>query len=485
MKKEIKQPTLSAELFVIPLEKHRYLVYAPLRKAAFVCNAPVVNLIADLKEGIYNVAADPDNSTVEFLRRLEIVDAGEETPPVGDCEGTPEPTAVSLFLTTACNLRCTYCYASAGDTFRETMPLDVAKRGIDFVIRNAVKHEVGQIEINYHGGGEPTVNWRTLTGSLNYARRKAEACGLTVVASSATNGMLNDRQIDWIIANLQGLSLSFDGLPEAQDKHRVRLSGRGSSEKVIHTIRRLDEAGFNYGIRMTATADLIPSMADSVDYLFSNFSAASVQIEPAFLIGRYANKLPTETEAFLTAFRESQRRAKKYGHEITYSGARIGILTSHFCALSQDMFALLPDGAVSSCFEAFSRSNPYSHIFLYGEADGKDGYRFDMERLAFLRRQSVQHREHCSGCFAKWTCAGDCFHKAVVVSGSKEFNGTGRCHINRELTKDLILARIADAGGLCWHELPDRLREEAARQMDVNTDLNITENGNYSYQKLI
>jgi uncharacterized protein len=436
------------------------LIYAPLRRAAFVGNARIVNFLADLKAGSFDVTADADGAMTDLLSRLEILNAGAETEPVVALSGVPEPTAVTLFLTTACNLRCTYCYASAGDTVRESMPLAVAKRGIDFVISNAVSQRPENIEINYHGGGEPTINWRILTGSLDYARKKAEAKGLKVVASTATNGMLSDKQIDWITANLHGVSLSFDGLPEAQDKHRVRPSGKGSSAKVIHTLHRLDEAGFNYGIRMTATADLIPFMADSVDFIYSNFHTSAIQIEPAFQIGRYADQLPTETEAFLEAYREAQRRAKKYGKEITYSGARIGILTSHFCSVSQDSFALLPDGTVSSCFEACSHSNPYGHIFFYGQKadDRTEGYRFDMERLNFLRHQSVQYRAHCQECFAKWTCAGDCYHKAVVVTGEKEFTGTGRCHINRELTKDLILARIEEAGGVCWHELPDHLK---------------------------
>ncbi|MDR1723110.1 MAG: SPASM domain-containing protein [Tannerella sp.] len=130
--------------------------------------------------------------------------------------------------------------------------------------------------------------------------------------------------------------------------------------------------------------------------------------------------------------------------------------------MSQDSFALLPDGTVSSCFEACTKDSPFGHIFFYGQHDGKGGYRYDADRLNLLRRQAVQYRDHCSECFAKWTCAGDCFHKTLVLNGgSTEFHGSGRCHINRELTKDQILEKIREAGGLCWHELPDHLREEA------------------------
>jgi hypothetical protein len=38
------------------------------------------------------------------------------------------------------------------------------------------------------------------------------------------------------------------------------------------------------------------------------------------------------------------------------------------------------------------------------------------------------------------------------VSEDGEFVGSDRCHITRELTKDQILERIANAGGLFWHE---------------------------------
>ena len=149
-------PAVSAELFAIPLAENRYIVYAPLRRAAFAANGQVVNFLADLKAGRFEQSVDPDGSLTEFLRRLEILDAGEEVLPITGFNGAPEPTSVTLFLTTACNLRCTYCYASAGDTPTRVMSLEVARRGIEFVLRNALELGREEIEIAYHGGGEPT-----------------------------------------------------------------------------------------------------------------------------------------------------------------------------------------------------------------------------------------------------------------------------------------------------------------------------------------
>ncbi len=90
-----------------------------------------------------------------LLRHLEILDAGAEQLPITMLSGDPMPTMVTLFLTTACSLRCTYCYASAGDLPVQSMSLETAKRGIDCVAANAVRSKVPYFQVAYHGGGEP------------------------------------------------------------------------------------------------------------------------------------------------------------------------------------------------------------------------------------------------------------------------------------------------------------------------------------------
>ncbi|MBX3278399.1 MAG: radical SAM protein [Acidobacteria bacterium] len=442
-----------AELFTIPLEDDRYLVYAPLHRAAFVANGRVVNLLADIKEGCFDPAEDPDGSLVELLRRIEILDAPPAQPPVTGFDGDPEPTSVTLFLTTACNLRCTYCYASAGDTPTKHMPLEVARRGIDFVAGNAAKKGLQGFEVLYHGGGEPAVNWRVLVDSFDYARGKAAALGIDVRGASASNGVLGDAQIDWIIANLHSVNISFDGLPSAHDKHRLTVLGQGSSHLVMHTIRRFDEAGFPYGLRVTVTRDQIAHLPDSIEFICANFRVESIQVEPAYQLGRWASAPSAETDEFIAAYREAQARAHARDRAISYSAARVGLLTNHFCGVSQDTFALSPDGNVSSCYEVFSEDNSWAKFFFYGAPEPESGkYRFNLPVLNKLRGLSVEHREFCRGCFARWSCAGDCFHKALTINGEGEFQGSDRCHITRELTKDQILEKIALSGGLFWHE---------------------------------
>jgi uncharacterized protein len=446
-------PSVCEEIFSVPLEQPGiFLIYAPLRKAAFVGNAATVDFLARLRGGAVEGDKDPDGSLVEFLRRLQIVDGPAVNYPVTPFSGLPEPTAVTLFLTTACNLRCTYCYASAGDTPVKHMPLEVAERGIDFVASNAARKQLESFDVTYHGGGEPSVQWTVMCRSRDYAAAKAASLGLKLNTYAATNGVLDDHQIDWMVANLTGLSISMDGSPEVHDKHRLNILGQGSSHRVMHTLRRLDATGFLYGLRVTVTADQISRLPDSVEFICSQFNPSRIQVEPAYQLGRWREAPSAETQQFIEAYRQAQFRAKRFGKEISYSAARAGTLTSHFCGITQDTFALSPDGNVSACYEVFSEENRWANTFFYGAPDDTQGYRFNLPILSHLRNQTVDNREYCRGCFAKWSCAGDCYHKSLNATGQLEFTGSDRCHITRELTKDQVLEAIRRSGGLYWHE---------------------------------
>ncbi|MBL9115415.1 MAG: radical SAM protein [Verrucomicrobiaceae bacterium] len=440
-----------AELFVIPLGDERQILYAPLQRVAVIADVGLVEAVKQARAGRGEGIRPQDGDLINAFRELRLVGYADEVMPITEFQGTPMPTALTLFLTTACNLRCTYCYASAGDTPVKGMPFEVAKRGIDFICANAKKTGSPKIGLAFHGGGEPTVNWRTLTSAHAYASERAHALGLELESALATNGVLSEAQLTWAISNLTGASVSFDGLPATHDRHRPLATGGGSSERVMETLRRMDEAGFPYAVRVTVTADQIHRLVDSIGFITERFKPESLQVEPVYQLGRGLGTESAETKAFIEAFRAAKARARQNGADLLFSGARLDALTNHFCGISQDGFALTPDGNVSACYETFSESQPLSPTFHYGKpATAGSGYDFDMQRLEHLRHQAVQHRPYCSGCFAKWHCAGDCFHKAISQSGGTEFKGSARCDVIRELTKDQILDEITAAGGVYW-----------------------------------
>ena len=78
---------------------------------------------------------------------------------------------ISLFLTTKCNLRCTYCYAYKGDPVDlkdQALDFNFAKRGIDDFFRDFPSRH-----IRFYGGGEPTLEFELMKKITDYAREKS------------------------------------------------------------------------------------------------------------------------------------------------------------------------------------------------------------------------------------------------------------------------------------------------------------------------
>ncbi|MGA2436043.1 MAG: SPASM domain-containing protein, partial [Bryobacteraceae bacterium] len=274
--------------------------------------------------------------------------------------------------------------------------------------------------------------------------------GLRLRSSLTTNGVLDPEQRAWIAAHLNSVMISCDGLPEVQDANRPLASGGGSSDAVLQTLREFDSTGFRYSIRMTATAASLPLLPQSIDFLCREFSPSGIQVEPVCNIGRGWDQAHTEAEAFIEAYRAARRTSAKAARLLRFSGARLGNLTNRFCGVANDNFCVSPAGNISACHEVADERQPFAERFFYGRPSATDaGYDFDEAIYTGLRAQTIEHREYCLDCFAKWSCAGDCYHKSLH-EGSPEFAGAGRCEIVRELTKDQLLENIAASGGVFW-----------------------------------
>jgi uncharacterized protein len=417
---------MTSELFVLPLDDARFLVYLPLRRQAMIANAAEVELLRDEWSPV------------------------EDRPPTVSPSGPPRPTTATLLLTNACNLRCRYCYAAAGEAPPAFMRPETARRAIDFVAANAVAAGLPSFEVSYHGAGEPTAHWRLLVESHAYARGVAHARGLRLRSSLTTNGMLAPEKRAWVASHLTSATVSCDGLPEIQDVNRPFPSGRGSSDIVLATLRAFDRAGFRYSIRMTLTADGAPRLPQSIAYLCRRFRPRSIQVEPLYRMGRGRAAADAETAIFIDSFRAARRTSSKAAKLLRFSGARLQTLTNRFCGVANDNFCVSPAGNVSACHEVADETQPWADSFFYGHPSaGPSGFDFDEPVFTVLRAHTVDRLEYCAGCFAKWHCAGDCYHKALHWD-PEDFSGAGRCEIIRALTKDQILEKIAASGGVFW-----------------------------------
>ncbi len=428
------------ELFVIP-NGDNFVLYAPIARTAVAVTGGVVRDIQACEvSGCY-----PQGPVRDTLLKVGIL--SENAPPSPKPTITSDvfmPTSVTLFTTSDCGLRCTYCYASAGVTAR-VMEFPIAKAAIDFIIENAVVINKKFVNVSFHGGGEPLYGTSgfLVRDIVAYAKDVATARELKVSFSCATNGVLSVHQLAWATENFNRISLSVDGPPDIQDAQRPLKTGRKSSPFVERTLAFLEEHKINYGIRATITRLSVGRLTEIVEYLHRVAPSASVHLEPLFSCGRCVT---TGAEApdpgvFVEAFLNARVCAKMLGVELYNSGAAIDRCDEYFCGAARGNFCVTPWGDVTSCYEVSLPTDERASIFFFGAYDQwSQTFRFNEERLAQLRERRVSNIPACDDCFMKYACAGDCPAKSATMTGS--LIGGFRCTENRTLGANDIVERI-------------------------------------------
>jgi uncharacterized protein len=257
--------------------------------------------------------------------------------------------------------------------------------------------------------------------------------------------------LDWVIRNLDGATVSLDGIPEVHNAQRPLRNGSGSFDVVAAALHRMDEARFNYAIRATVTRMALPSMVESVEFMCRQFGAKMIHIEPAFasLDARSDDSASPDPGEFVRQFRAARAVARAFDRNLRYSGARFGTPTNRFCQASNDLLAVTPDGLASACYEVGSRDDDRAETFFYGRFNHETGrLDIDVPKLRRLRTLTVEHKSSCSNCFCRWSCAGECSAKLAVTNDAWDAAGSPRCIINRELTLDLMREYLECGGGV-------------------------------------
>jgi uncharacterized protein len=281
----------------------------------------------------------------------------------------------------------------------------------------------------------------TLRRLIEYARQRPLPCHVTIT----TNGCWPDADREWLLDNIDSVSLSCDGVAEVQNAQRPRAGGGASFEAVRKTIRALDARRIPYGIRLTVTDASLDSLVPSVEMLCRESECAVFQVEPAFAHGRAAQSGSALAGGmrFAAAVVEAYDVAVAAKRDLYYSGARPWVLASRFCGALDRALVVTPDGDLTACYEVCGREHPLADAFTIGAAAGG----VDGERRARLEARIARRRELCEGCFCYWHCAGDCPAKTLDADGEDDRFGM-RCEVNRAVTRQLLLRRIAASGGV-------------------------------------
>jgi uncharacterized protein len=268
---------------------------------------------------------------LEFLNNLKLFEANQVELDEYQHKGI-QYDSIILFLTNQCNLKCTYCYASAGEDPVKKMSWEIAKSGIDLVANQVVNKGANFMYLGFHGGGEPSLNLEILMKATEYTRSITEKNNLNLNIAGAFNGYWTNKTRDFIIKKFTDISLSYDGMPLIQNSQRPTINSMESYSKVKETLIALDEARFSYGIRMTCTNEFVHRLEENIAFICENFKPRKIQVEPAFNVGRARkNKLIiADDNAFISQFIKGYKIAREHNIYLSYSGTRVDALIKRF-----------------------------------------------------------------------------------------------------------------------------------------------------------
>jgi len=275
---------------------------------------------------------------------------------------------------------------------------------------------------------------------------------LKVRISSATNGLLGKKDLEWVINNFDRVNLSWDGTKDIQNFQRPGVNGLGTYDSVLKTAKYFEKMNFPYGIRSTISSKSVGKMEEIVKLFIDETTVKGFHLEPLFECGRGEGDLELRApskEDFIENFIKAKKFAQENGRKLYHSASDLKKIGRKFCGAAGTNFFVTPDGNITSCLEVSRPEDDMNEVFLIGNYNERsNSFSFNEDRLDALRKRVVENVEGCSECFAEYNCSGDCLAKAYAVSRDLyDSRNNLRCDTNRALLLHEIKQKLKNSGG--------------------------------------
>lgn len=365
---------------------------------------------------------------------------------------------VGICLSYNCNLRCRYCGYSSDEQNANKLQLEDIKLFIkDIIVRRTIKKLLSRkdelLEVDFTGGGEPTYEWELFVNSIRFIREECRQNGVPALFRLTTNGMLSDQQIDFIAENFNHVMVSYDGMPDIQNKNRTSPYKHDTNSIVENTIHQLASKGVSLTVRSTIWQKDFDKLLEMYKHVFSLIPSKGIaqwSIYPVLYEGRAATQIKKQENISYAEFFQNYLHFIKYvtSTEGEEKLASIDAPLFHnsacsiFCGAHRlEQPWLMPDKTIITCIESKEGKTIIGEI-----SDGKVQYykKYQDGLLKIVQRKYIE----CQECIAYGICKGGCpiWHVRVDNDIQKPLE----CCLQIEYWKYIINALIAGEYSLGW-----------------------------------
>jgi uncharacterized protein len=331
------------------------------------------------------------------------------------------PQSISLNVSSACNLGCSYCYAGGGrfgGAQRSTMSWETARAAVD---RLAILSDPSvPITIGFMGG-EPFLNRDLIHRVVEYTRRLGAARRQPVRFSVTTNGtLLDDSDIAMLRENAFAVTVSIDGGQALNDAQRPLKSGGSSHSLIAKCLRPLFEQPGNVrlGARVTVTGreGNLQRRFDAIVALgFAEVGFSPVRRGSPSDGGLALDNWPAYLAEMIGVAR-GELAVLLSGGSIRLTNFAIALRQLHRgacmpypCGAGGGYFSVAADSTWYACHRAIGQKD-----YAMGDNTGLN----EARRGDFLRERHVHAQPACQSCWARYLCSGGCHHEASDRSDS-------------------------------------------------------------------
>lgn len=285
----------------------------------------------------------------------------------------------TVWITTACNFKCTYCYEGL-DKKQVVMTQETIEKLVCFIEKQCCEKEIYTVWLDFHGG-EPLLCYeeiRSITNRLRSSRNVKK-----IHTSLTTNGFF---YFDDISEYIDELTVSMDGTEDTHNLFRVDMLGRETFDTTFNNAKKYQKYYSELRVRMVVTPQNVNRLYEGVVFFLEEGFRVIV---PG--VDYYSQSW--NDELFESLYLQL-KRIENYRKEHIAHYTMIGIIDTKIkrksrCIIGEDGLQIDPQGDIFPCIVTVG--NP-----KYKLGNVYDG--IDNSRIADIQCSLSGNIAECDGC---------------------------------------------------------------------------------------